>query len=234
MRFGIIVFPGTSSDGDCHHVLKNVLGQEVDVLYSWESKISSKYDCLILPGGSSYGNYFRPGAIARFTPIMEEVIKFANEGGLVLGINNGFQILTEAGLLPGAFMPNKGLKFICKNVFLKVENNNTPFTGNFTQDHVIQLPVAHSHGAYICDQTTLEDLEANNKIVFRYCTNTGEVSALANFDGTSNNIAGITNGEGNVLGMMPFPERSSERILGNEDGKEVFTSIINWLKRGRK
>lgn len=232
MRFGVIVFPGTSSDGDCYHVIKNVLGHKVDFVWHQDKEFKSQYDCLILPGGSAYGNYFRPGLIARFTPIMDRVINFANQGGLVLGISNGFQILTEAGLLPGALVHNKDLKFICKDTFLRVENNNTPFTNNYSPGQVIKVPIAHSEGAYICDQATLENLQAKNQIVFRYSSNTGEVSPDCNFNGTTDNIAGIVNEKGNVLGMMPLPERSSEAILGNEDGKEVFTSIISWLKGG--
>jgi len=233
MKFAVIVFPGSNCDADCYHVIKEVIGQDVDYVWHQEKEFKTQYDCIILPGGFSYGDYLRTGSIARFSPIMNEVINFANRGGLVLGICNGFQILTEAGLLPGALVRNKGLKFVCKDVFLKVENNKTPFTQDYTLGQLIKVPVAHGEGAYICDQDTLAQLEANNRIVFRYSNADGEVTADCNFNGSTDNIAGIINEKGNVLGMMPHPERCAEEILGNDQGKYVFTSIVSWLKGGK-
>ncbi|NLT95636.1 MAG: phosphoribosylformylglycinamidine synthase subunit PurQ [Clostridia bacterium] len=233
MRFAVIVFPGSNCDADCYHVVKEVIGQEVDYVWHREQKFSQKYDCVILPGGFSYGDYLRTGAIARFSPIMEEVINYAHQGGLVLGICNGFQILTEAGLLPGSLVRNKELKFVCKDVYLKVENNRTPFTIDYAPGQVIKVPVAHGEGAYVCDPDTLERLKENNQIVFRYSTAGGEASPECNFNGSVDNIAGIINEKGNVLGMMPHPERCAEAVLGNDQGKYVFTSIVKWLKGGQ-
>ncbi|KJS20802.1 MAG: phosphoribosylformylglycinamidine synthase [Clostridiaceae bacterium BRH_c20a] len=232
MKFAVIVFPGSNCDADCYHVVKEVIGQDADYVWHQDETFKTQYDCIVLPGGFSYGDYLRTGSIAKFSPIMNEVIKFANQGGLVLGICNGFQILTEAGLLPGALVRNKGLKFVCKDTFLKVENNETPFTLDYTQDQVIQVPVAHGEGAYVCDENTLEKLKANKQIVFRYSTSAGETFPECNFNGSSDNIAGIINKKGNVLGMMPHPERCAETILGNDLGKHVFTSIVSWLKGG--
>lgn len=232
MKFAVIVFPGTSCEADCYQVLKDILGQEVDYVWHQEEKLKAEYDCLILPGGASYGNYYRAGAIAQFSPIMKEVMAFANRGGLVLGISNGFQILTEAGLLPGALMRNKNLRFVCKDIFVKVENNKTPFTIDYDEKQVVKLPVAHSEGAYICDEETLATLKANNQIVLRYSSPTGDVTGESNFNGTLDNIAGIINEKGNVMGLMPHPERCAEAILGNDQGKQVFTSIIRWLEGG--
>ena len=170
MKFAVIVFPGSSGDADCYHVVKEVIGQEVDYVWHQDQKFPKDYDCVILPGGYSYGNYLRPGSIARFSPIMEEVIDFARQGGLVLGISNGFQILTEAGLLPGSLISNKDLRFVCKDVYLRVENNKTPFTTGYSLGQAIKMPVAHGEGAYICDQEILNKLKENNQIIFRYST----------------------------------------------------------------
>lgn len=233
MKFAVIVFPGSSGDADCYHVVKEVIGQEVDYVWHQDQKFPKDYDCVILPGGYSYGNYLRPGSIARFSPIMEEVIDFARQGGLVLGISNGFQILTEAGLLPGSLISNKDLRFVCKDVYLRVENNKTPFTTGYSLGQAIKMPVAHGEGAYICDQETLNKLKENNQIIFRYSTADGEVSPECNFNGSTDSIAGIINEKGNVLGMMPHPERCAEDILGNDIGKYVFTSVVNWIKGGQ-
>lgn len=232
MKFAVIVFPGSNCDADCYHVVKDVIKQEVDYVWHQEKDFQEKYDCIILPGGFSYGDYLRTGSIARFSPIMDKVIEFANQGGLVLGICNGFQVLTEAGLLPGALVRNKDLKFICKDTYLKVENNQTPFTVDYEQGQVIQVPVAHGEGAYVCDETTLKELKANNQIVFRYSHSSGEVNEGCNFNGSTDNIAGISNKQGNVLGMMPHPERCAEAILGNDLGKYIFTSIVKWFAGG--
>lgn len=224
-RFGIIVFPGSNCDHDCYHALKHVFGQEVE--YIWHKDINLKgYDCIILPGGFSYGDYLRTGAIARFSPVMDGVIEFARKGGLVLGICNGFQILTEAGLLPGVLMRNKTLKFICQGVHIRVENNSIPFTRAYKKGEVLRIPIAHADGNYFADRDTIKRLEGNGQIVFRYSTPDGRITEEANPNGSIDNIAGICNEGGNILGMMPHPERVCEAILGGEDGRGVFESIL--------
>lgn len=221
MKFGVVVFPGSNCDHDCFHVVKNVLKQPVE--YVWhKTKTPDQFDCLIIPGGFSYGDYLRCGAIARFSPIMESVIKFADSGGLVIGICNGFQILLEAGLLPGAMLRNKNLHFICKYIDLKVENTNTPFSSRYKKGQVIRIPIAHNEGNYYIDENGLADLKKNNQIVFRYTNNP---------NGALDDIAGIVNKSGNVLGMMPHPERSSEPELGSDDGRMIFEAILEWLKK---
>ncbi|MGB9613601.1 MAG: phosphoribosylformylglycinamidine synthase subunit PurQ [Candidatus Margulisiibacteriota bacterium] len=217
MRFGVIVFPGSNCDQDCYHVVRNVLKQPVEYVWHHETKLDH-FDCLILPGGFSYGDYLRAGAIARFSSIMEAVKKFADRGGLVIGICNGFQILTEAGLLPGALRRNRDLKFICKPVQLKVENNRTPFTNRCKKGQILTIPIAHGEGNYTCDVKTLKELKVNKQIAFTYY---GE-----NPNGSVANIAGIFNQRRNVLGMMPHPERASEAILGSKDGLLIFQSML--------
>ncbi|MDP2688890.1 MAG: phosphoribosylformylglycinamidine synthase subunit PurQ [Deltaproteobacteria bacterium] len=225
MKFGIIVFPGSNCDHDCYHVVKHVFGQEAE--YVWHKETGLKgFDCVILPGGFSYGDYLRTGSIARFSPVMGEVVAFAGRGGLVLGICNGFQVLTEAGLLPGVLMRNKDLKFICKRQTLRVENNNTPFTNAYAGGQVVDIPIAHADGNYFADADTVKALEDAGRVVFRYADATGAVTAGANPNGSLANIAGITNEAGNVMGMMPHPERASEPELGCVDGRGVFESII--------
>lgn len=227
-RFGVIVFPGSNCDHDCYHVLKHVFGQ--DTRYIWHKETDLRgYDCIILPGGFSYGDYLRTGAIARFSPVMKEVSSVARKGGLVLGICNGFQILTEAGLLRGVLMRNKTLRFICENVHIRVENDKTPFTGQYRRGQVLKVPIAHADGNYFADMDTIKRLEDNNQIVFRYSTPDGQITEDANPNGSIGNIAGICNEEGNVLGMMPHPERVCEAILGGEDGRGVFESILATL-----
>lgn len=227
MRFGIVVFPGSNCDWDCYHVITGVLKQKARFLWHKETKLPS-LDCLILPGGFSYGDYLRTGSIARFSPIMNEVVKFALSGGIVIGICNGFQILTEAGLLPGALMRNAGLKFICEIVSLWVENTNTIFTKRYAPPPppsrgggrvIVRMPIAHGEGNYFADEETLNRLEGEGRIVFRYDP--------VNPNGSQRNIAGIINQEGNVLGMMPHPERCAEMVLGYEDGRKVFESLIS-------
>jgi len=218
MKFGIIVFPGSNCDHDAYHVVKNVFKQPVEYIWHAGTKLDH-FDCIILPGGFSYGDALRAGAIARFAPIMDSVKSFSGRGGLVIGICNGFQILTEAGLLPGALHRNKTLKFICKNVRVKVENNRTPFTNKCKKDQILTIPIAHAEGNYICDKKTLAELKKNKQIVFTY--NNG------NPNGSMANIAGVCNKKRNVLGMMPHPERVSESILGSTDGKLIFESIIS-------
>jgi phosphoribosylformylglycinamidine synthase I len=233
MRFGIVVFPGTNCDRDCWHVVKAVLNCDVDFVWHEERDVS-RFDCIILPGGFSYGDYLRVGAIARFSPVMESVRDFAEKGGLVIGICNGFQILVEAGLLPGALVRNKTIHFICKFVNLRVENANTPFTNRCEVGQVLRIPIAHNDGRYFCDKETLRRLERNGQIVFRYCTPDGEVTEEANPNGSVGNIAGIVNEKGNVLGMMPHPERASERLLGSEDGLFIWRSILSAVELAKK
>jgi len=225
MKFGVIIFPGSNCDHDCYHVIKQVFKQDVDFIWHKEDRLAP-YDCLILPGGFSYGDYLRPGAIGKFSPIMKEVRKFACDGGLVLGICNGFQILLETGLLPGAMMRNKFLKFICDNVYLRLESNDTPFTKQGKVGDVSKMPIAHFDGNYFADEETLKELEDNRQIIFRYCSINGDVTDDANPNGAGLNISGICNRERNILGMMPHPERCCEGILGNDDGKLIFESIL--------
>lgn len=225
MRFGVVVFPGTWSDVDCYHALHQVFGQPVDYLWHKETDVSG-YDCLILPGGFSYGDYLRAGALARFSPIMAAVSEFAAAGGLVLGICNGFQILCEAGLLPGALMRNDHLQFRCQWVHLRVENARTPYTSACQVGQVLRIPISHGEGRYYADESTLAELQAQGGVVLRYCTPAGEVTPEANPNGSLHNIAGIINAQGNVLGMMPHPERCCEEILGGIDGRSLFQSIL--------
>ncbi len=228
MKFAVITFPGSNCDQDVFHVTGDVLGIETDMLW-YKDKINlDNYGCVILPGGFSYGDYLRSGAIARFSPIMDSVTEYAEKGGLVLGICNGFQILLEAGLLPGAMKINDSLKFVCKYVNLKVINEETPFTAKCKKEEILQIPVAHMEGNYYIDNAGLEKLKANEQIVLRYCT--GE-----NPNGSKDNIAGICNKKKNVFGLMPHPERCSEKILGGSrgDGHKIFASILDYLvKRG--
>lgn len=217
MRFGIIVFPGSNCDRDAFHVLKEILRQPVCTLWHKETRLKD-IDCVVLPGGFSYGDYLRTGAIARFSPIMKEVIRHAERGGLVLGICNGFQILCESGLLPGVLMRNAGLKFVCETVSLRVENVGTKFTKRYLRNSIANMPVAHGDGNYFADEESLKRLEGEGRVVFRY--------SPRNPNGAIHDIAGIINEKGNVLGMMPHPERCSEPVLGNEDGRRLFESII--------
>lgn len=225
MKFGIIVFPGSNCDHDCYHAVKHVFNQEAE--YVWHKDRSLKgLDCVILPGGFSYGDYLRTGAIACCSPVMSEVVSFAGRGGLVLGICNGFQILAEAGLLPGVLMRNRDLKFICKDAFVRVENNSTVFTGRYGKARAVKLPIAHADGNYFADRETIDALEGSGRVVFRYSTPAGGITPEANPNGSTNNIAGIINEKGNVLGMMPHPERAAEQALGSIDGRALFESII--------
>jgi len=224
MKFGVIVFPGSNCDQDCFHVVKDVLKQPVEYLWHHDLKLDH-FDCLILPGGFSYGDYLRAGAVARFSPIMEAVKRFAARGGLVIGICNGFQILCEAGLLPGALRRNQNLKFICKQVEIKVENEKTPFTNQCHRGQILKIPIAHGEGNYTCDDKTLRELKRNQQIVFTYYKE--------NPNGSVASIAGICNEKRNVLGMMPHPERASEAILGSEDGLLIFKSILQAVRPKR-
>ncbi len=227
--FGIVIFPGSNCDHDCYHVLKHVFKQDVEFVWHKEENIDKRFRVIILPGGFSYGDYLRTGAIARFSPVMKAVEKFAKDGGFVLGICNGFQILLEAGLLPGVMMRNKNIKFICKDIYVRVEKTDTPFTKECKTGQTLRLPIAHAEGNYYADTDTLKNLEENRQIVFRYSTREGEIREEANPNGARDNIAGICNREGNIIGMMPHPERCSEAILGNEDGRFIFESLIKTI-----
>lgn len=216
MKFGIITFPGSNCDWDCYHVVTHVLNQKAQFVWHKETRLP-KLDVIIIPGGFSYGDYLRTGAVARFSPVMQEVIRFANAGGKVIGICNGFQVLTESGLLPGVLMRNTGLKFVCENTPLKVVNNQSRFTKKYSPNAEVSIPIAHGEGNYFADEETLKKIEGNGQVVFRY---------LKNPNGSLNDIAGIINEKGNVLGMMPHPERCMEGVLSNEAGKKVFESLL--------
>jgi phosphoribosylformylglycinamidine synthase len=224
MRFGVVVFPGSNCEHDCYYVLKYVVHQQVRFVWHQERDLS-EFDAVILPGGFSYGDYLRTGAIARFSPVMEEVVKFARRGGIVLGICNGFQILCEAGLLPGALVRNAHVRFVAKPVYLKVENSATRFTRQCT-DAVLKMPVAHGDGNYYADAETLQQLREQRRILFRYCAASGEVTPSANPNGALDNIAGIMNETGNVMGLMPHPERACELALASSSGLQIFQSLV--------
>jgi phosphoribosylformylglycinamidine synthase subunit PurQ / glutaminase len=225
MRFAIVRFPGTWSDRDCHHVLHNVLGQEADILWHRETSLSG-YDAVVLPGGFSYGDYLRCGAIARFSPIMESVIAFAEAGRPVIGICNGFQVLCESHLLPGALMRNDSLEFRCEWIHLRREGASTPWADGIASGQVLNVPISHNDGNYFADDATLDELESSGRVIFRYCDERGDVTPAANPNGSVRNIAGIINARGNVLGMMPHPERAGETIVGGTDGNLIWQSII--------
>ena len=229
MKFGVIVFPGSNCDHDAYHAISKHVGQPVDFIWHKQTDLSG-YDAVIVPGGFSYGDYLRAGALARFSPVMKAVKKFADEGKFVFGICNGFQILCEAGLLPGALMRNRGLHFICKHVNIKVENKNTPFTSEVESGKVLSIPIAHAEGNYFCDDETFHRLEENNQIVFRYCDEDGNLTDESNPNGSRSNVAGICNLDRNVLGMMPHPERACESLLGSDDGREIFSSLTKAIR----
>ncbi len=228
MKCGVVIFPGSNCDQDVIHVLRNVMGLEVEAIWHQSTDLAgfSKGDCIVLPGGFSYGDYLRPGAISRFSPVMESVIQFAQEGGFVLGICNGFQMLCEAHLLPGALVKNTNQKFICKNTFVRVETTNAPLTSESDKGKVLKIPVAHADGRYHIDEENLAEMQNNNCILLRYCTKKGTLTDDANVNGSVDNIAAITNREGNIFGMMPHPERASEEVLGNTDGRVLFESLL--------
>jgi phosphoribosylformylglycinamidine synthase len=228
MKFGVLVFPGSNCDHDTYNVIAEVAKQPVTFLWH-DSEDLEGVDAVLVPGGFAYGDYLRTGAIARFSPVMQSVKKFAEGDGLVLGICNGFQILTESGLLPGALMRNAGLKYICKQVHLRVETTDSAFTNQLTKGEVLQMPIGHMEGNYFCDAEELHRLEAEDRIAFRYATPQGEITAEANPNGSLSNIAGILNAGRNVLGMMPHPDRSSEQLLGSSDGWKIFASMVEVL-----
>lgn len=225
MRFGVVVFPGSNCDHDCHYVLSSVLGHDADYVWHGETDVS-RFDCLVLPGGFSYGDYLRTGSVARFSPVMGAVEKFALDGRLVIGICNGFQILLEAGLLPGAMMRNVGLKFICKFVNVRVETSGTPWTSEASVGQVLSVPIAHGEGNYQIEPMALAEMKRKGQILFRYCSPEGAVLPEYNPNGSIENIAGICNAQGNVLGMMPHPERASEAELGSTDGLVIWKSLL--------
>jgi phosphoribosylformylglycinamidine synthase len=228
MKFGLLVFPGSNCDHDTYNVIAEIARQPVTFLWH-DSEDLQGVDAVLVPGGFAYGDYLRTGAIARFSPVMQSVQKFAAGGGLVLGICNGFQILTEAGLLPGALMRNAGLKYICKQVHLRVETANSAFTNQLEKGEVLQIPIGHMEGNYFCTPEDLRQLETEDRIAFRYATTRGEITASANPNGSLGNIAGILNEGRNVLGMMPHPDRSSEKLLGSSDGWKIFASMVEAL-----
>ena len=224
MKFGIVILPGSNCDHDAMHVTKTVLGADAEFLWHKDTDLKGA-DCVIIPGGFAYGDYLRAGALAKFAPIMEPIKRHAAAGGLVFGICNGFQVLTEVGLLPGALMRNEHLRFVGREVFLRTEETDTPFTNELEAEQVMRIPIAHGEGNYFADDATLDELERNRQIIFRYCDDAGRVTRESNPNGSSRNIAGICNATRNVLGMMPHPERCSESLLGNADGLAIFKSI---------
>jgi len=225
MRFGVVIFPGSNCDTDAWHALHDQMGAPVEYIWHQETDLSG-FDCIILPGGFSYGDYLRTGAIARFSPVMNAVTDFASRGGLVIGICNGFQILLEAGLLPGAMMRNVGQTFVCKYVNIRVETTDTPYTRAMQKGAVLRIPIAHGEGNYYADAETLAELKRNDQIVFRYCAPDGSITPEANPNGSLENIAGICSRERNVMGMMPHPERCSDPLLGSADGRLVWESLL--------
>ncbi|QQR96345.1 MAG: phosphoribosylformylglycinamidine synthase subunit PurQ [Bacteroidota bacterium] len=228
MKFGVVVFPGSNCDEDMVYVLRNILKQPVEKLWHKEHSLRG-CDFIVLPGGFSYGDYLRSGAIARFSPIMQEVMEFAAKGGYVLGVCNGFQILCESQLLPGALLHNNSHKFICKNVFIKAETDETILTSSLKIGSAIKIPIAHGEGRFFADEATVNQIELNNQVLFRYCDENGYVTEAANPNGAINNIAGICNEKRNVFGMMPHPERAADTLLGNTDGLGIFKSILNYV-----
>ena len=230
MKFGVVQFPGSNCDFDAYHALRNVMKRPTVMLWHKDHDLQG-VDCVVLPGGFAYGDYLRVGAIARFSPLMQQVRAFARGGGHVLGICNGFQVLLELGLLSGAMLRNKDLKFLCQHVHIRVEDAKTDFTRAARKGQVLRIPIAHFDGNYYAPARTLRDMERNGQVVFRYCEADGKITAEANVNGSMGNIAGIRNAEGNVLGLMPHPERASEALLGSEDGRTIFESLILSLER---
>ena len=227
MKCGIVVFPGSNCDHDCYHILNKILNQETHWLWHKDEVDLSSFDLIVLPGGFSYGDYLRAGAISRFSNVMNSVIRFAKNGGKVLGICNGFQILLESGLLPGALMQNHTRKFICKNVYVRVETTATPFTKKCNDKSVLEIPIAHHQGSYYIDPHSLSDLEKKGQILFRYCDSKGGISELSNPNGSVDSVAGLCNEQKNVMGMMPHPERCADPLWANIDGQSIFQSLIS-------
>jgi len=233
VKFSIVVFPGSNCDQDCHHVATELLGCEAD--YVWHAETDLKgADVVLIPGGFAYGDYLRAGALARFSPVMDSVAKFARAGGPVLGICNGFQVLLEAGLLPGAMRQNRGLRYVCRDVFLRVENPETPFTRLYRKGEVVKMPIGHMEGNYTAPPHVLEALEADGRVVFRYSDASGEITDGANPNGAERAIAGVCNEAGNVVGLMPHPDRCSEGLLGNDAGLAMFRSAVEAMSGARR
>ena len=228
MKFGVVILPGSNCDHDTLHVTRDVAGADAVELWHKDTDLHG-VDCVIIPGGFAYGDYLRAGALAKFAPIMEPIKRHAADGGLVFGICNGFQVLTEVGLLPGALMRNQHLRFLGRDVRIRTEETDTPFTGELEQGSILQMPIAHGEGNYFADEKTLDELERNRQVIFRYCDSEGRLTTGANPNGSARSIAGVCNRRRNVLGMMPHPERCSEALLGNDDGAAIFRSIVNAL-----
>ncbi|NIP30029.1 MAG: phosphoribosylformylglycinamidine synthase subunit PurQ [Candidatus Dadabacteria bacterium] len=224
-NFGVLLFPGSNCDHDCYFAIKDILGQPCSLIWHEQTDLDG-IDCIVIPGGFSYGDYLRTGAIARFSPVMNSVVDLAKKGVPIIGICNGFQILVESGLLPGSFIHNTSLKFVCKWVYVKVKNTISPFTFNMDENEVLRIPVANSQGNYFLSNEDYKIYE--NDVVFEYCDSNGDITGESNPNGSTQNIAGISNG--NVLGMMPHPERSMESLLGSEDGRKIFESVIEWME----
>jgi len=229
MKFGIVVLPGSNCDHDAVHVAKDVVGADAELLWHKDTDLRGA-DCVIVPGGFAYGDYLRAGALAKFAPIMEPIRRHAAAGGLVLGICNGFQVLTEVGLLPGALMRNQHLRFLGRDVMIRTERTDTPFTSELERGQILRVPIAHGEGNYFADDDTLDELERNGQVIFRYCDAEGRLTSDANPNGSARSIAGICNRERNVLGLMPHPERCSEGLLGNRDGLGIFKSVASSLE----
>ena len=228
MKFGVVVFPGSNCDEDMIYVLQNIMGQKVERLWHKEKDLNG-CDFIVLPGGFSYGDYLRSGAIARFSPIMDKVIAHAENGGFLLGVCNGFQVLTEAKLVPGALLHNNSRQFICKNVFIKPEQNETLITAGLDLKKAYKIPIAHGEGNFFADKNTLAEMNKNGQILFRYCDADGNVNEVSNPNGAIENIAGVCNARKNVFGMMPHPERAADSVLGNTDGKAIFASLLSMV-----
>jgi len=233
VKFGIVVFPGSNCEHDIYHVAKHLLGHEASFIWHKDTAFAG-VDCLVLPGGFAHGDYLRCGAMARFSPIMGAVKQFAERGGMVFGICNGFQVLTEAGLLPGALVRNAGLQYICRDVRLRAERQDTPFTCRIRPGTVLTIPIGHGEGCYFAPDHVIQELEKRRQVVFRYCDPKGEVTADANPNGSLHAIAGVCNEKGNVLGMMPHPDRCAEEVLGNADGRRMFDSIVHAWTQARR
>lgn len=225
MKFGVIVFPGSNCDRDMAYVTRDILQQPTRMIWHQDTDIAD-VDAIVIPGGFSYGDYLRCGAIAQFSPVMKSVLEHAEQGKLILGICNGFQVLTELGLLPGALVRNRDLHFICDRATLRVERTDLPWTQSYTKNQVVSIPIAHGEGCYYADPDTLKQLEDRQQIVFRYCTDEGEINRAGNPNGSLNNIAGICNDRGNILGMMPHPERAADPVLGSSDGLKLFEGLL--------
>lgn len=230
MKFGVVVFPGSNCDKDMVYVLRDIIEQEVVELWHKDTDLQG-VDAVVLPGGFSYGDYLRSGAIARYSPIMEKVIEFANKGGFVFGVCNGFQILCESGLLPGALLHNNNQKFICKNIHIIPDNNNSSITGLLDKQQALKIPIAHGEGRYFAKKEVLQDMRQNDQILFRYCDQQGDITEAANPNGSVENIAGVCNANKNVFGMMPHPERGADDELGNTDGRLIFESMLAFMRK---